>query len=60
MACGRGCHDNNGAMTLICFCIVESTKFCQDWANTMLSGDTNDPIFLREVIENYKLRVSCV
>jgi hypothetical protein len=31
-----------------------------EWAKTMLSGDTNDPMFLREVIENYKLRVCTV
>ncbi|KAK3728597.1 hypothetical protein QZH41_011674 [Actinostola sp. cb2023] len=36
----------------------ETTQFCKDWVNTMLSGDTSDPIFLREVIENYKLRVN--
>ncbi|XP_031560165.1 protein Njmu-R1-like [Actinia tenebrosa] len=36
----------------------EATSFCKEWAKTMLSGDTNDPMFLREVIENYKLRVN--
>jgi len=43
---------------LLFFASLESTKFCKDWANTMLKGDISDPIFLREVVENYKLRVS--
>ncbi|XP_048576084.1 protein Njmu-R1 [Nematostella vectensis] len=35
-----------------------TTAFCKEWSETMQSGDTEDPVFLRQVIENYKLRVN--
>ncbi|KAL9956888.1 hypothetical protein ACROYT_G038441 [Oculina patagonica] len=35
-----------------------TTRFCREWAKTMLSDAVNNPVFLRQVIENYKLRVN--
>lgn len=35
-----------------------TTRFCREWAKTMISGEVNNPVFLRQVIENYKLRVN--
>ncbi|CAH3039548.1 unnamed protein product [Pocillopora meandrina] len=35
-----------------------STRFCREWAKTMLSEAVDNPVFLRQVIENYKLRVN--
>ncbi|XP_020622715.1 protein Njmu-R1-like [Orbicella faveolata] len=35
-----------------------STRFCREWAKTMLSDAVDNPVFLRQVIENYKLRVN--
>ena len=34
-----------------------TTRFCREWAKTMLSDAVDNPVFLRQVIENYKLRV---
>ena len=34
-----------------------TTRFCREWAKTMLSDAGDNPVFLRQVIENYKLRV---
>lgn len=39
------------------FFFVVSTRFCREWAKTMLSEAVDNPVFLRQVIENYKLRV---
>lgn len=35
-----------------------TTRFCREWAKTMISDASDNPVFLRQVIENYKLRVS--
>lgn len=35
-----------------------TTRFCREWAKTMLSDTEDNPVFLRQVIENYKLRVN--
>ncbi|XP_046855117.1 protein Njmu-R1-like [Xenia sp. Carnegie-2017] len=35
----------------------EVCDICKNWANTMTGGNQNDPIFLRQVMENYKLKV---
>lgn len=35
-----------------------TTRFCREWAKTMLSDAGDNPVFLRQVIENYKLRVN--
>ena len=38
---------------------AEHSKFCSDWAQVLLSqGATNtDPFFLKQAIENFKLKV---
>ncbi|RMX44437.1 hypothetical protein pdam_00010054 [Pocillopora damicornis] len=38
--------------------LVRNTRFCREWAKTMLSEAVDNPVFLRQVIENYKLRVN--
>ncbi|XP_068673894.1 protein Njmu-R1-like [Montipora foliosa] len=35
-----------------------TTRFCREWTKTMMSGEVDNPVFLRQVIENYKLRVN--
>lgn len=37
----------------------ESSKFCQNWAQVLLAQGTTspDPFFLRQAIENYKLKI---
>ena len=39
--------------------ISVTTQFCKEWSKTMLSGDVKNAVFLRQVIENYKLKVQC-
>jgi len=34
----------------------DCTEFCAAWSQALLSGDINDPVFIRQVIENYKLK----
>lgn len=35
-----------------------TTRFCREWAKTLLTDTEDNPVFLRQVIENYKLRVN--
>ncbi|XP_028395611.1 protein Njmu-R1-like isoform X2 [Dendronephthya gigantea] len=32
-------------------------EVCNDWAKTMVEGEQDNPVFLRQVMENYKLKV---
>ncbi|CAB3989392.1 Hypothetical predicted protein [Paramuricea clavata] len=32
-------------------------EVCNDWATTMVEGEQDNPLFLRQVMENYKLKV---
>ena len=50
----------NGLYNLFsCVLILESSKFCENWAQVLLTQGTSspDPFFLRQAIENYKLKV---
>ena len=46
--------------TLIHTIITESSQFCSNWAQVLLAHGTSnpDPFFLRQAVENYKLKVS--
>ncbi|ELT88586.1 hypothetical protein CAPTEDRAFT_218782 [Capitella teleta] len=32
------------------------TKYCEDWAMALTQGDMNNPAYLKQVIDNYKLK----
>ena len=46
-------------LSLYNYVFIESSKFCQNWAQVLLSQGTTtpDPFFLRHAVENYKLKV---
>ena len=39
------------------FCSIEICEVCHDWAKVMVDGDHDNPVFLKQVMENYKLKV---
>ncbi|XP_077980356.1 protein Njmu-R1-like [Glandiceps talaboti] len=34
----------------------EYNEFCEDWAKALCKGQTDNPVYLRQVIENFKLK----
>ena len=41
------------------FSSIDCSVFCEDWARALVKGEKENPVFLRQVIENYKLKVHC-
>ncbi len=37
--------------------LSDCSVFCEDWARALVKGEKYNPVFLRQVIENYKLKV---
>ncbi|XP_074648641.1 uncharacterized protein LOC141904083 isoform X2 [Tubulanus polymorphus] len=44
--------DESGAK----FSCQDCTPFCQDWAGSLCNGNQENPFYLRQIVENYKLR----
>ena len=44
---------------VLCHHDAESSQFCSNWAQVLLAHGTSspDPFFLRQAVENYKLKV---
>ncbi|KAI0214861.1 Protein Njmu-R1 [Lamellibrachia satsuma] len=34
----------------------ECNQFCEEWSNALMTGNAEDPVFIRQVIENYRLK----
>nr|XP_006817111.1 PREDICTED: protein Njmu-R1-like [Saccoglossus kowalevskii] len=40
----------------VTFDCTECNIFCRDWAQALCNGDDHNPVYLRQIIENYKLK----
>ena len=41
-------------------CVAECNQFCEEWASALMTGDADNPEFIRQVVENYRLKVTCL
>lgn len=46
-----------GLLSVWLFIISGCTQFCDDWAQALTGGDPTNPVFIRQIIDSFKLKV---